>query len=182
MPSVLEVPQGVYSACPGSVNIHLTEQGAAVYLRATPDSIGTFPQHVKAEVKLPSWESPPIVAVALLVRLGGRPDLTFQHWINAGNPHGIRTLQQFSRTGHLPVFVVTDRIARSHRASNTLRTKATYLVSQLAPRIHAWSHELYHETTARLDRLYTTPARLWGECLKAERQGQPSQGCGTLAT
>lgn len=182
MASTLDVPSAVYKTCVGGVHVELTRAGASVYVRSSTAEAAGFPRHVKAEVKLPTWDAPPVVAIALLVRLGGRPDLTFQHWINAGNPYGIRMLQQFSRAPHIPVFVVTDQIERSHRATNMLRTKAGYLVDELAPRIHAWSHEVFHETAARLDRLYPTAAHLWAECLRSERQGHARNACGTLAT
>jgi hypothetical protein len=139
---------------PGSPDIN-------VFIRTTKWAAADLPRHCDIDMQLPSWDAPPVLAVAFLLRLARDELLTYQTWINAGNANGICLLQNMASRDHFRIHIVTDQIERCLRTHNIVRRQAVAHTRRVGPRRDGWSQKAFDEIRQRIDTLYPTPAKLW---------------------
>lgn len=159
---VATIPKSILAKPRGCMQIHSDGEDVSLFIREEKIHIGDYPRCCHTDIKMPTWDSPPILAIALLVRLARRELMTFQTWINAGNPAGVRIVQALGRQRVLDIRLTTDEgIARTFRCGNTVRSTARRVVRQIENRAKAWSNEKFDEVCNHIDRLYPTQSALW---------------------
>lgn len=160
--TVATFPKTILAKRSGCMELHCEGEDVALFIREQKIHVGDYPRSCHADVKLPTWDSPPILAIALLARLARRELMTFQSWINGGNPTGVRTIQALARQRVLDIHLVTEEgVARTLRCGNTVRGIARRIVGELERRAKAWSDDKFEEVCGQIDRLYPTPSGLW---------------------
>lgn len=162
------------------MTLKIMPSGATIFIREDPGRIQSYPPRAETALRLPTWEAAPVALIALLVRIGQRPDLTFQMWLNATVAQHMAGLQQLARDTHVYVEIMTQRVERVYRVENPLRRKATAITQQLQSRIGWWDDDLYTQTWEQLNRLYPTPDSVWQQCVAAERGGERGPELGRL--
>jgi hypothetical protein len=156
-----KIPRSILEKPAGCMAIEPTASDVSALVRMTKWGAAHLARFCDVDMQLPWWDSPPVLAVALLLRLARDELLTYQTWIDAGNPHGVRVLQNLANRDHIQVHIVTDQIERTLRAHNTVRRAALNLVRLIGPRRHAWGKDLFEQARQRIDTLYPTADRLW---------------------
>jgi hypothetical protein len=165
---------------PGSVVLDASGFGVRIFIRESPEYVARYHRSFEPALKLPSWECDPMVLVAFLLRIGSRPELTFQAWLEPGAVSGFRFLRQLSDEKQLLICVVTSTIERTYRTENTVRGKAGFLVDYLSQ--VRWDERKAAAVRSRIETLYPTPSRLWKACLRAERVSRSERACGSLVS
>lgn len=163
----LRVPDSVRSLAPGRLVAIPVDTDVVLYLREQDWGMKKYPRQCPVELRLGTWEIDDVLAVVLLLRLARTDLTTFECWINAGDPNGVRTLQCLAGQAQLDIHVVADKEVRSLRASNHMRVDASIIINNIRGR-NAWSPEDFQRTCARVSSLYPTPHALWWNCAPAE--------------
>jgi hypothetical protein len=156
----VKIPADVFAKSPATLVIVSEPTEVTLFLCEDEWGLKKYPRDCPAELRLGSWEIDQVLLVGLLLRLARSDATTFDCWIDAGNPAGVRTLQNLAAQGCINVHVVTHEVARSLRLENPVREDAALLVNRLRSR-EAWSPEDFQHALARLNKLYPTPQALW---------------------
>jgi hypothetical protein len=164
-----KIPQSILAKPVECMVVRPTAHALQVFIREDPVRLGDYPRPCSVDIRLPSWDCQPVIAVALLVSVARRWRLTCQTWINPARLEGIRVLNNLSNEGRIYVHIVTNHVARMIRAPNVVKRDAKRLLAQLSMRERHWSGEAFDEACRQIDTLYPTPARLWHACLADRR-------------
>jgi hypothetical protein len=145
----------------GSLVAVLDGSGVVLYLREDEWGLRKYPyRECPAELRLGTWEVDPVLLVALMVRLDRNDGLTFDYLINAGEPSGVRLVQNLNGQKYIELCLATDTVVRTFRIKNSFRDAAGQVVNNIRTR-PAWSREEFQQASARLSQLYPTPHALW---------------------
>lgn len=166
---VLEAPPSLFSKAPGSLVLKPTAQALQVFIKEARANLRDYPQSCALNIRLPSWDMPPVIAIALLVSVARRDRFTFQSWINVKTPHGVQTLGNLANEGRVYVHLVTDRVERTIRAPNVVKRHAASLLKRIPVDGARWSDKQFAEACRQLDTLYPTAQKLWRACEKDGR-------------
>lgn len=161
---VVEAPSSVVAKPVGSVVLEPTAQALRVFIKEDPASLDSYPRPCSLGLRLPSWEMPPVLAVALLVSVARQDRLTFQTWIDAGTLQGMQVLNCLARDPRIYVHLVTNSVERTIRTVNIVKRHAAGLLRQLSTRRQKWSEEQFANARRQLDTLYPTAPKLWRAC------------------
>ena len=156
----VKVPAEVFAKSPATLVIVSEPTEVTLFLCENEWGLKKYPRDCPAELRLGSWDIDQVLLVGLLLRLARSDATTFDCWIDAGNPAGIRTLQNLAAQSCINVHVVTHEVAWSLRLENPAREDAAMLLNRLRSR-EACSAEEFHRALARLNKLYPTPQALW---------------------
>jgi hypothetical protein len=165
----VKAPQRVLARPTGSIEVTVLEDAAVVWVREDVFGLRKYPPHCPIELRLGSWEMDGTLAVVLLVRLARLDATTFESWIDASMPEGVRILQCLASQSFVDVHFVTDSVARSLRATNEVRIAASARINVLRSR-NTWTPEEFEKALLRVSKLYPTAKALWWAC---EDQGKP---------
>ena len=157
-------PMEILSASPGTILLLPAGSGLEAYVRTERIQLGGFPHPCPADVRLPACKLPNVHVIALVLRFARREQLTFQCWINAAELRGQKVLENLATSHQLTVHLVTDEVARSIAATNTIKHRATNLHAKLSNPKPGWSNDEYQNGLAQIDTMYPTPAALWRAC------------------
>lgn len=156
----LRIPDGIRTLRPGRLVAAPIDTDVVLYLREEDWGMKKYPRLCPVELRLGTWEIDKVLAVVLLLRLARTDLTTFETWINAGDPNGVRALQCLAGQSNIDVHIVADKQTRSLRAANHLRIDASMIINTIRGR-NAWSPEEFQRACARVSRLYPTPHALW---------------------
>ncbi len=175
----ISVPPPIFEKPPGSLVVSQTGDRLTLFLREDEWGLGKYPHRCPAELRIAAWDRDPVLLVALLLRLADRNLTTFEHWIDAGQPLGVRELKLISRQQSFDIYLVTTRPVRRFGCPNRLMTVASGLVMRLRER-PAWGAEAFAKTRAQSITLYPTAAALWRGYggTGGVRQGAPAHADG----
>ena len=162
----LDVPKSILSLPPGRMVATPIDTNVVFYIREEDWGMRKYPRQCPVELQLGTWEIDNVCAAVLLVRLARSDATTFESWVNAGDPNGVRTLQCLASQARVEVHIVPDTDVRSLRVPNSLRVDASYLVNTIRSR-DAWAPEAFQRACARVSQLYPTPHSLWWACQEA---------------
>ncbi|MGD8452044.1 MAG: hypothetical protein PVJ57_09525 [Phycisphaerae bacterium] len=151
--AVVDAPTHMLLLLPGDATV-------TFYLREDEFTAARYPKGCRVEYMFPVWDDGQVMCPVLLAQLAGRHIGTFDRWINAAEPEGLRLVQLLASQKSLDLHLVTDRMLRSFSQANYLAGKAAGLVATLRVR-RSWTCEEYNERRQRLETLYPSPERLW---------------------
>jgi hypothetical protein len=154
------VPQSVLALPPGRLVVVPTEEGATLYLREDNFGMRKYPQRCPFEMRLASWDMDGALAIVLMARLAASDATTFECWIDAAHPAGVRTLQCLASQPYADLHIVTTGITRSLRANNDAQMYPSILLNMIRSR-PAWTPEGFAGVIRRLTTLYPTAKSLW---------------------
>lgn len=156
----LDVPDDIRTMYPGQLVATSTKTEVTLYLREEDFGMKKYPRRCPVELRLSTWEIDHVVAVVILVRLARTDLTTFECWVNAGEPNGVRAMQCLASQPQIDVHVVADREVRSLRRPNPLRLEAMRVVKLVRHR-EAWPQDGFQRACARITQLYPTAHALW---------------------
>ncbi len=159
------VPESVLKLPPGQMVVLPSEEGAVLYLREDDFGMRKYPQRCPFEMRLASWDIEGALAIVLLARIAASDATTYESWINAAHPAGVRTLQCLASQPYADLHIITSGIARSLRASNDAQMYPNILLNMIRTR-PAWSPEHFDNVLRRITTLYPTPKTLWWAAAK----------------
>ena len=165
----LEVPRAMLNKAAGWMLLKPTEDGLHVYIREDKANIGLYPRPCSVDLRLPSWDMPPVIVVALLVNVARRERLTFQTWINAGSLPGTRILTNLSNERRIHVHIVTDRIERSIRTPNVMKRQAKELLRRISSETDRWNEEEVEQAQKQIHTLYPSSWKMWQALCRDQR-------------
>lgn len=157
------------SAPVGSMLVAPSAQELSLCIREDKVHLGDYPTPCSIELHLPTWDEPPVIAAALLVRLAGRERSTYQHWVNVQSMTGLNVAKCLSEAGRIQVHLVTDRIERSIRTPNVVKRHAAQILKRIAESNESWSEEQFEQIRRQIESLYPTTAQLWRACARGRR-------------
>lgn len=156
----LKVPDEIKALPPGRLVALPVDTDVVLYLREEDFGMKRYPRQCPVELRLGTWQIDKVLAAVLLLRLARTDLTTFEFWLNAGEPTGVRTLQCLAAQAFVDVHVVADKEVRSLRVNNPLRVDASQIVNTIRGH-NAWSLEDFQRACARISALYPTPHALW---------------------
>jgi hypothetical protein len=159
----LQIPESIRALAPGRLIITPIDSDAVIYLREEDWGMKKYPRQCPAELRLGTWEIDGVMTTVVLLRLARSDLTTFEFWLNAGDPNGVRTLQCLGSQTQVDVHIVADRMNRSLRVANVLRFDASMIVNRIRGR-NAWPPEDFQAACSRVAQLYPTPYALWWAC------------------
>ena len=154
------VPERVLQAPPHSLVLVPGDAAVEFFVREDEFALARYPTKCSIDLRLPVWDDDRVICTALLVQLAGRNAGTFDRWINAAEPAGLRVLQLLAAQKTIDVCLVSDRQVRAMRRQNLLAGPAAGLVALLRVR-KSWTAEEFDERRRRLDTLYPTSEAMW---------------------
>lgn len=152
--AVLRKPYGCMAA-------QVADGELTIDVRMSRWDIGSLPRGCEIELRLPAWDSPPVFAIAILLRLARTPSATFQTWLNAGNSDDLKVLKHLGTKSDFEVRLVDEDVERAINCQNQLHRRAYNLFKSVSPRIGGWTTEDYNGVVHRVDALYPTISDLW---------------------
>ncbi len=155
-----KLPESVLSLLPGTLIALPIEDRAMLFLREDQWGLKKYADRCPAELRMCTWDIDAVVLIVFLLRLARTDLTTFEFWIDAGSPGGVRVLQDLAAQPRIDVHLVTDRIARSFRLRNVVRSHVQDLLNVVRSR-NAWRPEQFDAVRARICQLYPTPHTLW---------------------
>ena len=165
-----DAPPVFFKKPPGAVLLQPTKDGLQVFVRETKSNLARFPRPCSVDVRMPTWDMPPVIAVAFLVHIARADRISYQTWINGGSLPGVQILTKLSTTRDIYVHFITDRAARTVRTQNVLKRHSAELVHKISSKQGRWSHEDLEEAQQRIYSLYPTTWALWCS-MKRDRRG-----------
>ncbi|MBK9128894.1 MAG: hypothetical protein IPM13_14000 [Phycisphaerales bacterium] len=154
------VPEQVLTLPRGRTIAYPHDHAVTVYLREDDFGLSRYPRDLVSDLRLLHWELDGVLVVVLMLRLDRNDHFTFEHWINAAEPAGVRMLQCLAAQGDTDVVLVGDTDIRPYRVRNDIAGDASRLVARL--RAHpAWTAEAFTSAVSRIGQLYPTPHALW---------------------
>jgi hypothetical protein len=154
----------------GSMLIQPSKDGLQLFIRETHANLSRYPRPFTVEVRLPTWDMPPVVVAALLAHIRHGDHVAFMTWINCGSLPGVQILTKLSSAPDIYVRFVTDHTEQTVRVRNTLKRPATELLERVSSRQGKWNLEALEEAQHRIYRLYPTTWLLW-RTMKMDRRG-----------
>lgn len=156
------IPPHVLAAPPRTLHVVSTDSQAVFYIREDDFRMRVLPPIVPFEIRLGTWETDGVKVVVLLARLARSDALTFEQWLNIGEPIGVRTLQCLAAQSNVDYYVVGDNDLRYSHGRNTISPIANSIVNEI--RSHAaWSRPDFDAACRRVNKLYPTASALWWE-------------------
>lgn len=135
--------------------------GMKKYVSSTP---GRFP----IEFRIMTWDDERVLLIALILRLNRNDHTTFDAWVNAGDPAGVRVLQALATHDNIDLHFVATDVFRTIRIPNSAKSRAALVLQTSAVR-RTWSAEQFAAARSRLMVLYPTASALWWSHPDAER-------------
>lgn len=154
-------PPAILSKPRGCMIVHYGGGGVELMVRESRVRMGDYPRVCPVQLKMCAWDYSPVIVVAILARFNRQAVMTYQSWLDCGEPAGVSLLKQFPRRDEINVHLVTDEIARTFRVPNVLSRKARQVIERLEQHQKGWSREQFAQARAKLDRLYVTAADVW---------------------
>lgn len=154
----------------GSMLLQPTKDGLQVFIRETKSNLARFPRPCSVDVRMPTWDMPPVITAAFLVHIARADRIAYQCWINGGSLPGVQILTKLSTTSDIFIHFVTDRAARTVRTQNVLKRKAADLLRKISSKHGRWSMEDLEAAQQRIYELYPTTWSLW-RSMKMDRRG-----------
>lgn len=155
-----KIPDWVRALPAGRLIAHPVDNRVVLYLREEDFGMRRYPPKCPTELRLAVWEMDHILVIVLLLRLARTDLTTFECWIHAGEPRGVRTLQCLADQEQVDIQIVADREQRWLRAANRVRKEAAQLVETIRGR-DAWEESDFQNACARVAKLYPTSHALW---------------------
>ncbi|MBK9120382.1 MAG: hypothetical protein IPM18_12390 [Phycisphaerales bacterium] len=154
-PEVLEMPTGAL--------LPITRGSVDLYLRETAWGVGRYPQNCSVEFRLGVWDLDPAFIVILMARFAADDARTFDRRLDVENPFGVQMLRALDAQKAINTHLVTDRIARTLRAPNTLRGRLDRLIQRVHSRPPP-TRDQADTAYRRFAALYPTAPLLWWNC------------------
>ncbi len=154
------VPQAVIDQPPRTLAVLALDAEVVVYLREADFRLRTMSRNCAAEVRLGSWDIEGIKVVVLALRLDHNDAMTFEYWLNVGEPAGVRVLQGLAAQKTIDVVVVGENETRFYRVGSSGVRAAGQLVKQIR-RQGAWSAQAFRQACTRVSQLYPSSAPMW---------------------
>lgn len=151
-----KVPESVLFLLPGTLIALPIEDRAMLFLREDQWGLKKYADRCPAELRMCTWDIDAVLLIVFLLRLARTDLTTFEFWIDAGSPGGVRVLQDLAAQPRIDVHLVTDRIARSFRLRNVVRSHVQDLLNVVRSR-NAWRPEQFDAVRARICQLYPPP-------------------------
>lgn len=168
----VEIPPEVRATGRPALAVVTTRTEVSFFLCQDEWLLKKYPRDCPLELRLGTWEIDDVLLVALLLRVARADETTFDCWVDAGNPNGLRIIQNLAAQNDVDLHLAADEVARSVRLPNTVRLDAMRFVEKV--RVHsAWSTEDFARALARLNQLYPTPHGVWWACEEIERMWTP---------
>ena len=165
-----DAPPTFFKKPAGSVMLQPSKDGLQVFIRETKANLSKYPRPCAVDVRLPTWDMAPVIAVAFLIHIKHADRVSYMTWINGGSLPGIQALTKLSTTRELFVHFVTDRTARTVRVHNVLKRPVSELLRKLSSRQGRWTMEDLETAQARIYQLYPTTWSLW-RSMQMDRRG-----------
>jgi hypothetical protein len=156
----LRIPESIRTLSTGRLVAVPVETDVVFYLREDDFGMKKYPRNCPVEMRLGTWQIDKVLTAVLLVRLARTDLTTFEFWLNAGDPTGVRTLQCLAAQAQIDVHVVADKDIRSLRINNPIRVDASRMVNTIRGR-NAWTEDDFQQACARVSQLYPTPHAMW---------------------
>lgn len=163
------LPPAVLGSPPGSLIPVIGDNDVTLYVREGAFDLKKYPRECPGELRMGTWQIDRSLLVVVMLRLARSYAATFDCPLDAGLASGVRILQCLADQNAVDVFITTDRLIRSLRLPNPLRSVAGELVNRLRNRT-AWSPQQWHTALARLNQLYPTAVALWRSSESAVRR------------
>jgi len=154
------VPASVRAINPVRLVAEIVDDRLLLFLREDEWGLRKYVGACPGELRLCVWDFEPVLAVVLLLRLARTDLTTFEYWIDAGSPAGVRILQGLAEQPRVDAHIVTAAVARSVRVQNTVRRAALDILDTIRQR-RAWTPEDFAAARRRICQLYPTAAALW---------------------
>lgn len=158
--STLQLPRAFENVAAGEAMVTVQEQGAVVFVRISDEEMIKLPRLCLLDVRLGAWERQSAIAIALLLRIEKKVELTYEMWINGAAPNGVGVLKNLSRQRDIYVRLVSGSEQRPLRTRNTVSLRAARLVAELTTR-RTWTEEDFEHASQWVDMQYPTFSRLW---------------------
>ncbi len=165
------VPEQVLALPRGRMIAYPHEHAVTVYLREDDFGLSRYSRDLVSDLRLLHWELDGVLVVVLMLRLDRNDHFTFEHWINAAEPAGVRMLQCLAAQRDTTVVLVGDTDVRPYRVRNDIAGDASRLVARLRAQ-SAWSPEAFHSAVLRIGQLYPTPHAVWWSSPPPPRRGR----------
>lgn len=162
----VRIPKAIRKLRPGRLVASAADNDVVLYLREEDWGMKKYPRQCPIELCMGTWPIGSIIVTAILVRLARNDLTTFEFFLNAGDPEGVRTLQCLGSQSQIDLHIVADRDVRSLRAANPMRFDASMLVNRLRGR-DAWPPEDFQKACMRVAQLYPNAHSLWWACQEA---------------
>ncbi len=157
----VQIPEHVLRKPRGVLVAETIESAVVLFVREDLFELKRYPaQKCAVDLRLATWDMPPVVLAALILRLARNDATTFDLQLDISTPPAVRLLQTLVDQGQIDIHLVTDTVARSFRIANPVRLDAGYLVNRLRT-LPGWPPEAHQEALCRLNKLYPTAAALW---------------------
>lgn len=165
----VKAPKAILEKPVGCLLAISTESEVTLFVREDEWGLKKYPSRCQTELRLGTWDIDDVLLNVLLLRLGASDLGTFECWVNAAEPLGVRTLQCLAAQAKVNTYLVIDRVVRSFRLANRLQAAADRLVSVVRLR-KTWTEEEFQLAQTRLAELYPTPHALWWNCPQPRRR------------
>ncbi len=156
----LRIPDHVRQAAPGRLMAVAEDTDVVLYLRESELGMRNYPRRCPASLRVLTWDIDRVLVIVLLLRLNRNDATTFEVWIDAGEPEGVRMLQCLAAQGAIDVHILAEPTIRSLRLNNPLVIDAAQLVNDVRNR-EAWSDDEFEKVCRRIATLYPTASSLW---------------------
>lgn len=158
--STIQVPPAVRNAGLRTLSVHCSEDGAAVYLREDDFRLRVIQRQPVAELRLGRFDSEGVLVAVLLLRLDRNDAMTFETWVNAGTPAGVRTLQTLGDRTSVDLVLVGNTETRVLPLRSGIGPTARRIVDEIRTR-PAWNESAFSAACRRVSGLYPGVKDLW---------------------
>ena len=167
---LLEAPPQLFDKPAGSVLFQPNKEGLQVFIRESKENLVRFPRPCAVDVRLPTWDMPPVIPVAFLMYVKQTDRHAYMTWIDGVSLPGVQVLTKMSMTREIRIHFISDQNERTAHAPNVLRPMAKELLGRISKQQGQWSAESLEAAQKRLYRLYPTTMSLW-RSMKMDRRG-----------
>lgn len=154
------VPQSVIDQPLRTLQLLALDSEVVVYLREADFRLRTMSRNCAAQVRLGAWDIGEVKVVVFALRLDHNDAMTFEYWLNVGEPAGVRVLQCLAAQKTIDVVVVGEEDTRFYRVPSTGAHIASRIVKQIR-RQGAWSEAAFRQATTRVSQLYPSASAMW---------------------
>lgn len=166
----VSIPEQVLAQTAPALVISVVRGEVAFFIAETVWGLARYPRTCPVEMRFGTWNIDQVTLVAVVLRLAQSDACTFDYWIDAQSPEGVRILQSLAAQSEIDVHLVTTELARSLRVKNPAVIEAAGLVDQLRTG-RRWTPAEYMDAFARINKLYPTAPVLWRGCAPEKRGG-----------
>lgn len=154
------VPQSVIDQPLRTLQLLALDSEVVVYLREADFRLRTMSRNCTAQIRLGAWDVDEVKVVVVALRLDHNDAMTFEYWLNVGEPAGVRILQCIANQKTIDVVVVGEVDTRFYRVPSSGARVASQIVKQIR-RQGAWSESAFRQATTRISQLYPSAAPMW---------------------